>query len=81
MRFAILTIGALATLAAMPAQARDAQPAPAAANTAPAKKCEVRNIHFLGKLAKVEKRVHCTQATEIAAADTKATNLPSPTAR
>jgi hypothetical protein len=69
MRFTILALGTLAALSALPAQARDGEGTAREAKPAATKTCEVRNIHFLGKLAKVDRRVICTEASSMAKTD------------
>lgn len=64
----ILAIGGAATLAALPVQARDQQPAAAE----PTKRCETRHVHMLGKLAKVEKVEYCYTERKVAATATPA---------
>jgi hypothetical protein len=84
MRFAIIAIGAVATLAALPATARDHQKNYPNLGKAIAAGCKVQHVHTpAGKLAMVDPIVRCDEsAPKLAVAtDAAAPVLPSAPAR
>lgn len=82
MRFAILAIGTIAALAALPAQARDHQKNYPHLGAAIAAGCKVQQVHTpAGKLGIVDPIVRCENAPKLAAADTRTPILPLATAR
>lgn len=86
MRLAIIAIGAVATLASLPVQARDHQKNYPNLGAAIADGCKVQQVHTpAGKLGIVDPIVRCDAAPKLAAEKTEikvaAATIPSAPAR